>query len=203
MRYFPALLLVLAVPGTLSLAATLNFDKFDSGSKLGWNSMYFVATGGAGDGGSYIAGYGSGNYESRWMGDFSVVGANLLRLDMMAPPTSEPHQITVEVLGPESTIDRWVSAQTLAVPNDGVWRTYSYALTSDNFLDLRFHPGVFTFEQALKRVVFFNIVEYQDLFKGTLCFDNIELASLPEPNALAAIIQFAMIAIGLVGRRSR
>jgi hypothetical protein len=190
-------------------AAALNFDKFDSGTTLDWTAVEHVRVGGAGDDGGFIRtaypGYpGTSHHDARWMGNFASVGGNQVIVDLMAPLSSEPLQISITILGPISTIDTWHSTQTHAVPNDGKWRTYHFLLTADNFVDATWYPGLWTFEQALQSVILFGFHDTRgQVFNSTrtLCLDNIRLLNVPEPNGLEISIPFTTACVGFMGRR--
>jgi hypothetical protein len=115
--------------------AALHVDTFATGVE-GWAGGGVptrIATGGAGDGGAYVnvsaaSALATFNTSPQWTGDIAATGADRVRVDMMAPTTSAPLAMRLVLFGPFSTQERWTSTVPLTVPNDGVWRKFTFSL---------------------------------------------------------------------------
>jgi len=128
-------------------AATYQLDDFQSGTLEGWSGalsltlennggpdgtgdafLHVTSTGGIGPG-SHLAAY---NGDSNWIGDLDALGAAFVEVDLMCPEDSVPLEMRLVLFGPvadpENLNNRWTSSTAAAVPNDGIWRTYSFSL---------------------------------------------------------------------------
>jgi hypothetical protein len=184
----------LALCCTPALAAELHVDTFDA-TVQGWAGgavPTHVATGGAGDGGGFLmisvgSNLATHNSEARWIGDLASVGAALVRVDLMAPTTSEPLAMRLVLFGPNSTSDRWTSTIAQTVPNDGVWRNYIFGLSASELVAPVAPSG--THAELMTntlRVMLRHDPDDPDFggtfVDGSLGIDNIELAAAPAPD---------------------
>jgi len=128
------------------------------------------------------------NSSSQWVGDFSAIGAARITVDLMAPVTSAPLAIRAVLFGPASFGDRWTSTIAQAVPNDGVWRSYTFPLGPSDLTDVSIF-GTSTYSQMIGSVL--QVMFRQDpgspdyggssVLGGVLNMDNIALAAAPTP----------------------
>jgi hypothetical protein len=173
-------------------AATLHIDTFDS-SVQGWEggaSPAFVPTGGAGDGGGFLrltagSNLATHNDNSSWIGNLAAIGADRINVDLMAPLDSDSLEIRVVLFGPSTTQDRWTSAVSQTVPNDGVWRNFTFPLGAGHLVAPQ--PAG-TYEQVMASVL--RVMLRHDpgtpshggeFVNGKLGIDNLELAASPPP----------------------
>jgi hypothetical protein len=144
-----AALLAMAPVG--QAASILPPERFDSGDTAGWTTgvdsarPVIRATGGpAGEGDRFLLLTASGangpgsrlavfNDDPAWTGDLKGPGITGLALDMWNPPESSPLQMRLVLLGPDTTGNRWTSAEAVAVANDGVWRSYFFPVDEGSF----------------------------------------------------------------------
>lgn len=174
-------------------AATLHVDTFTSAvdDTLGWGgggSPMRVATGGADDNGPFLqvttgsnlATYNSGE---AWTGNLAAIGATSIITDLMAPVESEPLPIRIVLFGPDSLQQRWTSKVAQTVPNDGVWRNYTFSLAeADLVATQEFEPpGTYAQIRAKTMRVMFRYdpdpPSHRGSFvNGILGIDNAELA---------------------------
>jgi hypothetical protein len=175
-------------------AATLHVDAFDASAE-GWvtggATVAYRATGGMGGGGfvelssfSHMAIYST---VAGWTGSFASVGANEIRADLMAPASGQPLEIRIVLFGagePRSA-DRWTSAVPRNIPNDGVWRSYTFSLAEDDLAKPGSPGAVYAnIMGGVGRVMFrhdkgapnHSLDDGEDAIEGTLGLDNVELA---------------------------
>jgi hypothetical protein len=145
MKYANALIATLVLGGSTAAAATLHIDKFDA-SRLGWagaGTPVFQATGGAGDGGGFILQSPGSNFaaytsQADWIGSFLAIGADRVRVDLMAPVDSlAPLELRLVLFTPATFEERWTSTVAQTVPNDGVWRSYTFMLDAANLVQVQ------------------------------------------------------------------
>ena len=185
----------LIVGAASASGATLHVDTFDA-DVLGWTggvAPEFVAAGGAGDGGGFAmvlpgsgGNFAAHNSTAAWTGDFAAIGAARVRADFMSPPSSPaPLEMRLVLYGPDSTSERWTSSVAQTVPNDGVWRNYSFTIGA---ADLAHVQGSATYNQLLAGVV--RVMLRHDPgspdaggtgveLTSRLGIDNVELAAAP------------------------
>jgi hypothetical protein len=196
--YLPALILACHF-GPIH-AATLHVDTFDA-SVEDWVSGGATAThraaGGAGGGGfvelgsfSHMAAY---TVAERWTGSFAAVSATEIRAGLMAPTAAPPLQIRLVLFGAGDPrgADRWTSAAPHMIPNDGVWRTYTFSLAEADLVAPGSPGAVYAnIIGDVGRVMFrhdagapnHSLDDGEDAVEGTLGLDNIELAmAISEP----------------------
>lgn len=174
-----------------AMAATLHVDTFDADVQ-GWAGgplPQYQATGGAGDGGGFILVSASTNLATHnsgpsWTGDFAAIGADRVNVDMMVTPTSSsPLEMRLVLFGPASVSERWTSAVSQVVPNDGVWRNYTFTIGPTDLVHVQ---GIGDYEQLIVGVVRL-MLRFDpgppnsggDFTDGTLGVDNIALQSAP------------------------
>jgi hypothetical protein len=171
-------------------AATLHVDEFETGTTLGWTggaSPMHVASGGSTAAGPGFLMITSGNNLAThnttppWTGNLAAIGADRILVDLMAPISSAPLAIRVVLFGPNSTNQRWTSSLAQTVPNDGVWRSYTFML-GPNDLVAPFPAGTYDDVVASTLRVMLRHdpgdPDYGGTFvTGSLGIDNIELAS--------------------------
>lgn len=199
---------------TTGHAATLHIDTFDTTTQ-GWaggSSPTRVSGGGPGGAsdpflrinsvGNNLATF---NLGSPWVGDLAAIAANQVNVDLMAPTTSAPLSIRLVLFGPTSTDDRWTSALAESIPNDGVWRSYTFALS-----DLVKVQGVGAYAELMAntlRVMLRHDIEGPSTegspVIGSLGIDNIELAAVPEPAGMAIVGALLAAGTPLWRQRSR
>ena len=75
------------------------------------------------------------NNEEHWTGDYTA--ATSLDVDMMNPTPSRELEMRLVFFGPNTTSSRWTSDAALTVPNDGVWRTYSFPIDEEAIVPVR------------------------------------------------------------------
>jgi hypothetical protein len=198
MKFFILWTAACIAPLTASMAADLHSDTFQDGaSTLGWingaGTTSLIADGGPnGVGDSYLRvdpniNLAVHNSSAEWVGDYSAINAARITADLMAPVTSTPLEIRVVLFGPTTFSDRWTSTVAQTVPNDGVWRSYTFPLgPSDLTAVSTFTPS--TYSQLMSSVL-------QVMFRhdpggpdsggtsttGVLNMDNITLAAAPAP----------------------
>jgi hypothetical protein len=145
------LLLALSPSGTRG-ASLLNVSDFEDGTRHGWDGelpnltvvdsggpngegdhfLQIVSDGGFGGRGSRLATF---NRDPDWIGDYLAAGANRIELDMMNfTTTQEPVDMRAVLFGPGSTSNRFTSLSSITVPNDGVWRHYSFSLANEDLM---------------------------------------------------------------------
>jgi hypothetical protein len=188
---------------TLAHAATLHTDDLQSGASVDWfggASPTYVAAGGpagAGDAFMQISTFPGGNlasynFAARWTGDYTAIGAATISADLMAPPTSAPLPIRLVVMGPTSKYSRWDSVDFQTVPNDGVWRHYTFSLAESDLVQVENFVGpTATYANLMtgvERVMFRYDPDTPDASGtgvadpgGTLNLDNITLAAASTP----------------------
>src|SRR3954471_1267234 len=141
--------------------AAFHVDDFQSGaSTLGWeggSTPTYMADGGpagAGDAFIQISAFGyhlaTKTDAPEWMGDYTSIGASKITVDLMSPPSSDPLPIRVVLFGPTTTGNRWTSTVAQTIPDDGVWRNYTFSLASS---DLTSVLGDATYSQLMGGVV--------------------------------------------------
>jgi hypothetical protein len=92
--------------------------------------LQLTSIGGFGPG-SHLAAY---NEQANWIDDIGALGAVAVSVDMMSPVTSSSLEMRLVLFGPVNPVSptnlnrRWTSTVAAAVPNDGVWRKYSFSL---------------------------------------------------------------------------
>ncbi len=176
----------------------LNLSDFQDGTSQDWASgtpgpdPIVVPTGGpAGEADQFLqfsstGGNGPGsrlailNDDLDWTGDYTDRGVTAVEVDMMNPVTTPTAvQMRLVLFGPNSTFNRWTSTTALEVPNDGIWRRYSFPLGS---LDLTRVGGNATYEAMFNDVE--RIMLRHDsstpssqgtVIVGTLGIDNVAL----------------------------
>jgi hypothetical protein len=185
--------ITLALYGAPALAATLHVDAFDAGLQ-GWGggaAPTHVASGGAGDGGGFLM-ITVGNHlavyngDSRWIGNLTSADAGLVRVDLMAPATSQPLEMRLVMFGPNTPSDRWTSAIAQTVPNDGIWRNYTFGLAASDLVAPIAPSGTHAEMMANTLRVMLRHDPGDPDFGGTyvegaLGIDNVELAAAPPP----------------------
>jgi hypothetical protein len=201
-RVFGVAVSVLCLTCPVAFGAALHVDNFESeATTLGWTggaSPTHIASGGpagAGDAFLQITTTAFGHLATytdaaEWTGDYAAIGAARITVDLMSPPTSAPLPVRVVLFGPSDTSNRWTSTDAQIVPNDGVWRTYTYGLASS---DLTSVSGFATYSQMMANVVRMMLRFDPDgpdasgptvpIPGGTLNIDNITLAAAAEPQA--------------------
>jgi hypothetical protein len=200
-------LVAVLIPLACSVAhgATLHTDDFQTGTAtLGWGggaSPTYLSTGGpagAGDAFLQISTFPGGNLatynlEPNWTGDFTSIGAATISADLMAPTTSAPLPIRLVLMGPTSKYIRWDSVNYQTVPNDGIWRHYTFSLAASDLVQVRNDVGpIGTYANLMADVdhVMFRYdpdapsdtgTGVDDPNGGTLNLDNITLAAAATP----------------------
>jgi hypothetical protein len=136
-------------------AATPHVDDFESGTTtLGWDggaSPTYISSGGpAGAGDAYLrtsavtGGHlATFNMASQWTGNFTAISAAKVTVDMMAPASSAPLPIRLVLMSGTAGAIRWTSVSSQTVPNDGVWRPYTFSLAASD-LALVFGSGTYS-----------------------------------------------------------
>lgn len=209
---FRVCVLVLVYCCRSASAATLHVDTFDATTQ-GWaggsapTRIAGGGPGGAGDPFLRISSVGNNlavfNIDSPWIGNLTAVGATRVDVDLMSPSTSPSLSMRLVLFGPSSTDDRWTSATASFIPNDGVWRPYSFALS-----DLVSVQGTGTFAEVMANTL--RVMLRHDTGDpsadgtpviGSLGIDNIELAGVPEP-ASGALVATAAACWALARRRA-
>lgn len=113
--------------------ATLEWQP--SGGPLGEDDSFLLITGTGGNGpGSIPATFIDG---SDWIGDFSSPGITALTVDVMTPIDSNPIELRLALFGPDNTNNRWTSAEAIHVANNGLWQTYSFAISETDLVRVR------------------------------------------------------------------
>jgi hypothetical protein len=197
-RLCVAAALILAGCCSSAAAATLHADTFDADT-LGWGgggSPQFAPTGGAGDGGGFLrvpagSNLATHNSAAQWIGDFAAIGADRIRVDLMAPAASKPLQIRVVLFGPSSTSERWTSALAHTVPNDGVWRHYTFPLGPSDIVPTQEYDPPITYAEVMASTLRVMLRhdpgdpshsgEFDVGPMDELGIDNVELATAPPP----------------------
>jgi hypothetical protein len=140
-RTFGVATITMACLCSAALGATLHVDTFDSGTAAwaGGSAPTHQPTGGVGGGGFLEISSSGGNLATFndaavWTGDLAGAGAARVAVHLRSPATSAPLAIRLVLFGPSSTNDRWVSATARQVPNDGVWRHYTFELGAGDLL---------------------------------------------------------------------
>ena len=193
MRCCGRVLAILTVCCSSAAAATLHVDTFDVDVQ-GWSGggvPEHVPTGGAGDGGGFLrvptgTNLATFNTDPRWIGDLTAIGADRIRVDLMAPTTSEPLPIRVVLFGPSNNQQRWTSTVAQTVPNDGVWRNYTFSLDAADLVATQQHVPLITYAQMMASTIIVMLRYDPDgpshggaFVNGELDVDNVELASAP------------------------
>ncbi len=170
-------------------AAEFHIDAFDADAQ-GWGSggavATYRATGGVGGGGfvlveasNHLAAF---TNDLAWRGDFAALGPAQVKVDMMVPLESPPMEMRVVLFGAIPQTDRWTSALANMVPNDGVWRSYTFPLGPDDIVSPN-ESG--PYEEIMGNVTRFMLRHDAgepshtlfDTIDGSLGIDNVELAS--------------------------
>jgi hypothetical protein len=185
--------------------ATLHTDTFDAdvqGWVTGGGLVSYQSTGGtpggfvAMDSFTHLALF---NNDERWTGDFAVIGATQVTVDLMAPlpadgaPTS-PLEMRVVLFGEGEPrgADRWTSAVAQMVPNDGVWRTYTFSLAEADLAKPGNPTAVYAdIISGVGRLMFrhdagqpnHTLDDGTDSVTGRLGIDNAQLAAASAPIA--------------------
>jgi len=183
----------------LAGGATLHTDDFNAFDPLaptlkweGGSAPTRIASGGVDDS-PYLRISTSGFHlatrtsEARWTGDYAAVGASRVNVDLMTPASSLPLEIRLVLFGPANENNRWTSTVPHTVPNDGVWRSYTFSIAE---ADLTAVLTSATYNSLLSdvRQVMLRYDEladgpdYQGAFVpgvGILGIDNIQLAETP------------------------
>ncbi|MCC6492146.1 MAG: hypothetical protein IT424_03900 [Pirellulales bacterium] len=221
MKCFVTAAIAIVLGSSSSPAATLHVDDFQAGtSTLGWQggaSPTYVANGGpsgAGDGslqistpaGGHLAAY---NLGANWTGSLTAAGATAITVDMMSPQASAPLSMRAVLFGPGSTTNRWTTGSAQAVPNDGVWRSYTFSLSAAELVRA---SGSGTHAQLMTDTV--RVMLRYDTGTpsatgpavpspgGTLYLDNIALVGVPEPGGARLALVLGLPAVWF-GRRRR
>lgn len=128
-------------------AATLHTDTFDADVQ-GWGGGFtqpdYVASGGpAGAGDGYLRVNNNGhvathNQSPAWTGDMTALGATRVDVDLMSPTSSPSLEIRLVLFATDAV--RWTSSAGYVVPNDGVWRRYSYSMAESALLRVQGNP---------------------------------------------------------------
>ena len=160
-----ALLILLILIDDLAFGAELHVDAFEDGTTLGWSgaSPMVISTGGpagADDSFLQVVSHGAGGPGSRsaafnqapgWVGDFAATGATSIEFDMANFTTSaSPLDMRVVLFGPASTGNRFTSIESQTIPNDGVWRRYSFSLAESELMGVQ---GAATYDDLITNVV--------------------------------------------------
>jgi len=157
-------LVLLALISAPAAAATLHTDTFNPpvelGSTLNWEgglpTPVHIPTGGpAGDGDGYLkiaasesaAHLASYNLGAIWTGDLTAIGATRVTADLMSPADSAPLQIRLVLFTTSGS--RWTSTLAQAVPADGVWRNYNFAISQ---ADLTLAQGSDSYAEMLATI---------------------------------------------------
>lgn len=193
MRARIAFAVALIASSRIAAGATLHVDTFDSGVQ-GWTGGFepqFVAAGGAGDGGGFIlvtpaSKFATYNFGTAWVSNYQEIGADRVKVDMMAPlDSASPLEMRLVLFGLTSTSERWTSSAAQTVPNDGVWRKYTFLI---NPTALTHVLGTATYEQMAAGVVRVMLRHDPDApdsggtpVDAKLGIDNVELATAPPP----------------------
>jgi len=151
-----------------------------------------VATGGpAGDGDAFLRVFTNSNLathntSSAWTGNLASIEAGRVNVDMMSPLSSSPLEIRLVLFGPTAIESRWTSAVAQSVPNDGMWRGYTFSLAESELVRVL---GLATYAEVIAdvvRVMFRHDPGTPDsggtFVLGTLNLDNIELAAADVPS---------------------
>jgi len=149
-------------------------------------------------------GFGSGSRvatfnETQWGGDYVSAGVTAVRVDManFGATDLEMRALLLFTSGGD-----WTSTATTLVPADGVWRTYTFGLTTS---DLTLVGGSGTLAQALSGVGRFMLRHQTGApagigagtpVVGTLGIDNV--TAIPEPASIALL---AVGGLALLRRR--
>ncbi len=133
-------------PATTRSATILQTEDFQSGDTGGWmgaSPTNQATDGPAGDADRFLQITGTGgngpasvpavyHSGSDWTGDYAAAGVTAMSLDLMNPVTSNPLQMRLVLFGPGALNDRWTSTASTLVPNDGVWRSYTFGVGEDD-----------------------------------------------------------------------
>ncbi|CAN5366987.1 hypothetical protein BH23VER1_BH23VER1_03600 [soil metagenome] len=214
MKTFPVLrsLAVLALLPTSGHAAlTLGpLSDFQDGTLQGWSgnaAPTIVTSGGPAGAGDAFLQIGGGNRFAIFNADPNYSGAlsstvTAIDVDLMRP-SNDPGSLEMRLVlfGP-STNDRWTSLNAQMVPNDGLWRTYTFSVLEP---DLTRVLGSGTYAALAANVDRTMLRHDPDpasatgiFAPGTLGIDNV--AAVPEPSAPGLILAAAA---ALAARRRR
>lgn len=145
-------------------AATLHLDDFQNGTALGWSgaSPMAVTGGPAGDDDIFLRVISNGengpgshaavfNLQPVWVGDYTESGAAAIEFDMVNFDMSASGlDMRVVLFGPDHTGNRWTSVESQIVPNDSVWRHYSFSIAESELINVQ---GVATYDSLMGDVV--------------------------------------------------
>lgn len=201
MKFAGNLLIILVVTCRVAAAATLHTDDFNEldpeAPTLKWDggsSPTRIASGGVADS-AYLEISTSGfhlatkNAEDRWIGDYAAIGATRIEVDLMAPVASLPLEMRLVMFGPVDENSRWTSATSQVVPNDGVWRHYTFSFAESDIVPVLTTASHSSLLSDVIRVMFrydemSDGPDYQGGFVpgvGSLGIDNIQLAGAAVP----------------------
>jgi hypothetical protein len=173
------------------MAATLHVDTFDSATQgwIGGGTPVHVATGGAGDGTGYISVPSSSNLatyntESRWIGNYSSIGAGRIVVDLRVPEGMPELAMRVVLFGPDNTQQRYTSTLAQTVPADGIWRQYAFSLASADLVPTQVNTPFVSHSQIMGNILQFMLRHDPGTpshggtsISSELHVDNVELAS--------------------------
>ncbi|MDG2383232.1 MAG: hypothetical protein P8N76_16300 [Pirellulaceae bacterium] len=192
--------LIVAFISFLNLASGAEIgviSDFQSGSAEGWTNeraleaiqiknggpngaddkFLFVESTGTSGAGSRMA---TRNESTAWEGDYS--GVTAVEVDLMNPTDSPELEMRLVLFGPSVKTQRWTSDLALIVPNDGLWRHYSFPVDEESIVRVL---GNADYEEMLNDVQFAMLRHDEGrassrgtAIAATLGFDNIELVGL-------------------------
>lgn len=90
---------------------------------------------------------------SDWTGDYATAGVENVTVNMMVPASSPSLDMRLVLFGPTSTDNRWTSTDSMAVPNDGVWRNYSFSVAEADLTFVPLLPSSATYSEMITNVL--------------------------------------------------
>ena len=198
---------------TTSHAATLfSLDDFQDGTLQNWSGnsgRILVPTGGPSGAGDAFLSMGNAGQnrlatfnKADHAGDYLAAGIVAVTLDMMAPATNPTApDMRVVLFGPRAN-DRWTSATPHTVPNDGVWRSYTFSFDESELAHVLGGNTYAAMISDVERLMF----RYDPggpssdgvNYNGQVNLDNIRL--VPEPSTTLFL---ALTTAALITRRRR
>lgn len=129
---------------------------------------------------------------SDWTGDYLAAGVNGISMFARAVPTGAPLNLRL-ALGDG---DSWYATDAFALPNDNVWRPYSFSLAPGDLINV---DGTNDAETVLANVIELRILSSADpdfigdVVDATLDVDDV--AAVPEPAAAVLLAGAALVLI--------
>ena len=194
-----------------SHAATLfSLDDFQDGTPQNWqgNSGILVVPDGGptGPGDAYLSMGNPGQArlatfnKKDHSGDYLTAGIVAVTVDMMAPasnPTAPEMRIVLFTAGASFSNDRWTSTTAKTVPNDGVWRPYSFSFEEADLTQAQGSTNYANLIQNVDRLMFRYDPGAPDadgvFYGGLVNLDNVQLIPEPSPTLFLALTTAALM----------